>query len=215
MPDLLDLPAPVIEQIAKVRLDENIDYYHEESKELRPKRFCFWVLREVGHRGVHAAAWEARHAVVRPDLKNVAVLGDTEWCRVLLDAGADVHAEDDIALIMTAGNGHAATVKVLLDAGANVHAQRDASLFRASEHGHPATLKVLLDAGADVHTTDDWALRWASRAGHTATVKVLLDAGANIHAENDDALRKASQNGHTATVELLLERGADASVLES
>ena len=58
MPDFLDLPAPVIEQIAKVRLDEGIDFEEE-----CPKRFCFWVLREVGHRGVYAAAWEARHSV--------------------------------------------------------------------------------------------------------------------------------------------------------
>ena len=58
MPNFLDLPAPVIEQLAKVRLDEDIHYYDEYSQRFRPKRFCFWVLRDLGHPGVHAAAWE-------------------------------------------------------------------------------------------------------------------------------------------------------------
>ena len=61
MPDFLDLPAPVIEQLAKVRLDEDIDYYSVSWLNLPKKSFCFWVLLDLGHRGVFAAAWEARH----------------------------------------------------------------------------------------------------------------------------------------------------------
>ena len=184
MPGLLDLPAPVIEQIAKVRLDERIDYYVLMSKERCPKHYCFWVLRDLGHRGVHAAAWGARHSVVKADLWNVAKLGDTEWCRVLLASGADVHERDDRALAA------------------------------ASANGHTATVKLLLASGAAVNSRNDGALRLASDYGHTATVKLLLDSGADVHARNEEALRMASYHGHTATVELLLERGADASMLD-
>jgi hypothetical protein len=124
--------------------------------------------------------------------------GHTETVKVLLAAGADVHADNDYALQWACENGHTETVKVLLDAGADVHADNDYALRWASNYGHTETVKVLLAAGADVHAQDDYALRWASEHGHTETVKVLLAAGADVH-----ALRWASNYGHTETVKVL------------
>ena len=64
-----------------------------------------------------------------------------------LDAGANVHTEDDDALRLASHNGHVKVVKVLLDAGANVHADDDAALRWAS-YRHLEVVKTLLDAGA-------------------------------------------------------------------
>ena len=89
--DFLDLPTGVVEQLAKVRLDTPIEGYSERAPR---KTYVFWKLLELGHRGVSLAAFDARHSVLRPTLRNVAGLGDTEWCRVMLEHVADVNAAD-------------------------------------------------------------------------------------------------------------------------
>lgn len=102
-----------------------------------------------------------------------------------------------------AGHGHTETVKLLLAAGANVHADNDWALRMASNCGHTDTVKVLLVAGANVHAVGDYALRGAAKNDHTETVKILLAAGADVHAWDDWALRFAARNGNTETMQVL------------
>ena len=52
------------------------------------------------------------------DLPTAALSGDIADVRMLLDAGADVHARDADALRLAAYYGHAEVVRMLLDAGA-------------------------------------------------------------------------------------------------
>ena len=118
--DLLSLSASTIERLAMVRLDEPYAYDHAA----RGKRFVFWVLRELGHPGLSAAAWDARHSVLKPTLPNVARLGDTEWCRIMVEGGAAVDAKDHrgtTALMWAAQSGHTETVQVLEELGAEVN----------------------------------------------------------------------------------------------
>lgn len=131
--------------------------------------------------------------------------GHTEVVRLLLSAGADVHADNDYALRYASENGHVEVVRLLLTAGADVHADNDYALRIASMNGHVGVVKLLLEAGADVHAKDDDALRWASENGHVEVVRMLLEAGADIHALDDYALRWASANGHIEVVSLLKE----------
>ena len=74
--------------------------------------------------------------------------------------------------------GHTKVVKLLLNAGANVHAWNDTALRLASHYGHTEIVKILLNAGADVHARDDYALRLASEKGRTEVIKVLKEHGA-------------------------------------
>ena len=148
--DLLDLPTRVIEQLAKVRLDAQIADHNSS----RRKTYVFWILRRLGHRGLYAAAWDARHSVLKPTLPNVATLGDAEWCRVMLEGGADVEDED--------GYGWRA-------------------IHWAASLGHNDTVAVLLEHGADVNAVDraGWtALRWATYSGHADTAALLREHGA-------------------------------------
>ncbi len=74
----------------------------------------------------------------------------------------------------------AEVVKLLLDAGANIHAWGDAALLWAVENGHAEVVKLLLKSGADVHAWDDYAIPSAVENGHDEVAKILTDwKGAN------------------------------------
>ena len=146
--DLLDLPTGVIEQLAKMRLDADI----AGDSAYRRKTYVFWILRRLGHRGLYAAAWDARHSVLKPTLPNVAILGDAEWCRVMLEWGADVE-------------------------GKNWFGAR--AIHWAAQLGHKDTVAVLLEHGADVNSVSGhWtALRCATSNGHADTAALLREHG--------------------------------------
>ena len=176
------------------------------------------------------AAWDARHLVVKENLWNVALIGDTDWVRVLLEKrkqrGAPkpvdkaaltadervsrLHDAHDLALISASAYGHPEVVDLLLSqAGASVHAWDDEALRFACGNGHISTVELLLDRGANLHAVDDEPLLFAVYYGHTRLAEILLDRGANVHARNERALLKACIKGHTATVALLLAWGAN------
>ena len=94
-------------------------------------------------------------------------------------------------------------IPLAVKAGADVHANDDIALRMASANGHAAVVECLLKAGADIHAKDDEALQWSSYNGYAAVVECLLKAGADVHAKDDFALRKASEYGHAAVVDLL------------
>ena len=127
----MSLSAVTIERLAMVRLDEEIAGFNDGAP---PKTFVFWILRGSGHRGLHNVAWEARHSVLLPTLQNVARLGDAEWCRVMVEGGADVDAENDdglTALGMAAEYGHTETMRLLVQLGADVNKEDDNGLTGA------------------------------------------------------------------------------------
>ena len=105
-----------------VRLDAQIAGYPIDQPR---KTFVFWILRESGHRGLHTVAWEARHSVLLPTLQNVAMMGDAEWCRVMVDGGAAVDGLSNrwgrTALTCAALSEHNDTVKLLVDLGADLN----------------------------------------------------------------------------------------------
>ncbi len=77
---------------------------------------------------------------------------------MLLEAGADVHAELYEALSGAAGGGHVEAMKVLLEAGAKVNAEGGSMspLHLAAAEGHVEAVKLLLEAGADVNDRSNW-----------------------------------------------------------
>lgn len=93
-------------------------------------------------------------------------------------ANADA-AQSSHALYWAAFGGHTEVARLLLAAGANVHADRDAALRWAAYRGHVEIVRLLLAAAADVHAVDDVALSLAARHGHGDIVHLLLAAGAD------------------------------------
>ena len=153
-----------------------------------------------------------QYVYARKNVDHVLVFASTNGYKsavpVLLDFGANVHADSDRAWEMV-NLQHTNTVALLLTAGANVHTNNDFALKGASIYGYTDTVRLLLEHGADVHAGNDASLIGASRCGHTDTVAVLLHHGANVHALEDSALKSAGENGYCDVVRLLLEHGAD------
>ena len=136
---LLSLSASTIEQLAKVRLDEPIAGY---SRHAPRKTSVFWILRELGHPGLSAAAWQARHSVLKPTLGNVALLGDAEWCRVMVEGGADVKSSR--RLVMAA---------LLPKYRRSVPVESGAAQVRATSNNGEAGARVVEDRGAGGSTS--------------------------------------------------------------
>lgn len=85
-----------------------------------------------------------------------------------------MHFNDDCALRWAASYGHNETVKVLLAAGANVHAADNEALCNAAANGCTDVARLLCAAGADAHARDHLALRWALGSRHFETADALL-----------------------------------------
>jgi hypothetical protein len=83
-------------------------------------------------------------------LVTAAAKGDVGKVRAMLDMGADIHFEMDLALRSAAFTGHLEVMKLLVARGANLHArQEEALLYAAKRQNHEMT-RYLLDRGASI-----------------------------------------------------------------
>ncbi|PSR99244.1 ankyrin repeat-containing domain protein [Coniella lustricola] len=171
-------------------------------------------------------------------LQAACVRGHQDVVRVLLDAGADVHASGGNNLHRNAfeiacGQGNLEIVKTLVEAGAVVNPTRvtrynGRTPIQAASSGNSANgdasqeiISLLLDRGADVNAPASdvagmTALQAACFWGQTSIVRLLLGKKANVNApagkfKGFTALQAASFGGHAELVELLLEHGADVN----
>lgn len=129
--------------------------------------------------------------------------------RFLLDKGADVHSNNDLALIRSTEGGHTGIVRLLVEKGADIHADNDRPFMNAAESGKVDMVEFLINKGVNIHTNDDLALRLAVLSHHVGVTEFLLDRGANIHANDDEALKTAVAGINSDMVQLLLDRGAN------
>lgn len=138
--------------------------------------------------------------------------------RLLMDAGADVHARNlrrEDALTGAAAKGYGSIVSLLLERGmsARTRAAAEAMVWSAADKDTDV-LRAFLDADADVDaTTGDGlsALMRAAQAGKVEAVKLLLAHGAdpNLRRDTDDtALDLALANHHGDIAALLRAAGA-------
>ena len=130
-------------------------------------------------------------------------------------AKSDVY---DIALEAAAMEGHVEIVKMLLDAGANVNAQDRNILSAAVSNGcGTMVVKTLLEAKADVNArTKSYAnALWAASAyGNEKVVQMLLDAKADVNANvplHGTALVAASLRMNEGVMQVLIRGGADVN----
>ncbi|PMB63503.1 Fibronectin type 3 and ankyrin repeat domains protein 1 [Beauveria bassiana] len=128
-------------------------------------------------------AVDTRNAVGRTPLFYAVINGHRELVQVLLRAGADQSASDNMlrdALSFAAQFGHADIVGDLVAHGAGVNARNATgvtALHWAALGPDETTLQVLVEAGADVGaktSSSSMPLEWAIEVGNEQSVAMLL-----------------------------------------
>ena len=97
----------------------------------------------------------------KKELINAIKNDSMDRVKSLVKDGADIHADNDIALSMACFNGNLDIVKYLIQIGANV-SSNVCALFSAVEKNHYNVTKYLLKYGADVHAMHDHSLKKAA-----------------------------------------------------
>lgn len=169
---------------------------------------ALWSTHEPGGRramdaavAVSQVATEAWYLADLPDanhrrrdwlLREVALVGDVEQARALVDGGANPNARDPrapglpTALFHASYAGHAAMVEYLLEVGATpalTNVQGRTALHQAADQGHVEVARALCAAGAEVGALDFCAhtpLHVACWQDHLEVVEVLVAAGAPL-----------------------------------
>ncbi len=122
--------------------------------------------------------------------------------------GADVRADEDYALRMTAEIGSFASIKYLHALGANIRAKNDIAMVTAAGRGDLRIAKWLHAHGAKIDAQRGMPLMETASDGHLPMVKWLHAQGANI-AKNQSALHNAVAEDHLPVVKYLVAHGAD------
>jgi len=152
-----------------------------------------------------------------------AYWGLSHITNVLVDQGADVHAEDAqkrTPLICAALNGQNDVACNLLRHGADVDARDSSSatpLHAAVINNHLGVAKSLLECGSDANPQNKYGstpMSLAACNGNLPMLDLLLRRGAQVEKIEErglSPLEMASRGGHTAAVQWLLMRGADVN----
>jgi ankyrin repeat protein len=145
--------------------------------------------------------------------------------RVLIEAGADVNAKDNIndnPYLYAGVRGHLEILKMTLAHGADLKSTNrngGTAMIPASERGHVETVRTLIEAGVDADHVNNlgWtALLEAIILGngghqHQQIVQALVDAKANVDLADREGvtpLQHARNRGYKAIEKILVAAGA-------
>jgi len=136
-------------------------------------------------------------------LKLGSTKGRLDHVILSLNNGANIHYDNDYAIIWASLYNHLDIVKYLLENGADIHAHYDGALRWSSREGHLDIVRYLVENKANIHTYNDEAIIWSSYYGRLEVVKYLVENGADIHADNNAPFKWAIENNHTEIVKYL------------
>ena len=165
---------------------------------------------------------DAKHSAGQPASLCPAMWSDPAVCRVLIDAGADLHTKNEIEqlpLHYACGSGALDVVKMLVEAGVGVRATDDEGatcLTVAAYLGNTETARYLVGLPhVDVNhrsSANFTVLHSAAANKETDVAQVLIDAGADIDARDNEGhapLYFACASGAFDVVKMLVRAGAD------
>lgn len=139
------------------------------------------------------------------DIITASRTGNNRVVKQHIKNGADIHQQNDAAIMWAASMGHYHTTRTLLRAGANPNARPETITIPAA-YGYSAIVELLMLYGADHQVNDNEPLLQAVRHNNTSTVEVLLQHGA---IPTTVALEIACLCGNTTATAALLQAGAN------
>ncbi len=149
-----------------------------------------------------------------------ASCGNIEICRMLIDKGMDVNAENNMGLTPlheAVKNGHIDVVRYLLSCGSDVTARsmKGKTPLRFALLNDRAAIAILLEENRDCGLifTYNWTLlHYFSQSGSAKSVRYLVKAGYDLDAEDifgHTSLYYALCAGNFETADVLIDAGAD------
>ena len=135
---------------------------------------------------------------------------DINEMKLLLEAGADVNAQDYWGCTALMYAKDAEQTKLLLEAGADINARDEDGRTVLMFANDAEQTKLLLEAGADVNAQTEGGKTALMCAEDAEQTKLLLEAGADINARDEDGYTALMCAQNAEQAKLLLEAGADA-----
>lgn len=236
---VIKLRKSVVEQLliagcdanAKVCIEEVDEEDDDAESEILNKLFENTTLGAISHLGEIATQISEEMTVEGNDsscLMFAAAAGHLAICKLLVENGADVNAEDEdkeVVLWYAVRNGHHDVYNYLREKGAEIRLDSvgDTLLHLATYHQHTDLIKPLVEAGIDINQrskeTGETALCTAAAFGALSDeniVELLISLGADVNIKTDggsSALIYACQNFNPEAVPFLLAAGADVNVV--
>lgn len=169
---------------------------------------------EQALRDADLEAHDARH---RTPFLLAATVGCVDKAKVLLNAGADIHAANHVelgALHHAAEANQPEMIRWLVNLGIDVDSRSDSGetpLMAAAKHGAAAAVATLLEIGADPSAENHTESRAITDASTIECVKLLMEAGEDINHIGGDGyhlLKSATEDNNIGFVRALLDLGA-------
>ena len=167
---------------------------------------------------------ESRDAQGRTALLLATALGHDVLASSLMDAGADVNAQDDqrdSPYLLAGAEGNLPILRLALAHGADLRSTNrfgGTALIPAAERGHVEAVRLLIAAGVDLNHVN--RLGWTALLeaiilsdggpAHQDIVRQLIGAGADVNVPDHDgvsALAHAERRGQQAIAALLRAAG--------
>ena len=138
---------------------------------------------------------------------SAAAKGHLEILKLLMHAGAQVHAQENLPLITAAENGHLIIVNfLLLQKNVEPAAQENEAICRAVANGHlPVIKRLLLEKKVKTTIRKNALFRLACQSGHIETIQFFItQPRVDPSRHKNLVLRRACLSGNAELVELLL-----------
>lgn len=146
---------------------------------------------------------------INEDFIKAIKVGNMKNIIILIKNGANIHYENENALIDSIRYNRLDIVKVLIENGSDIHIDNDYPFFLSISHGCLNISKFLIEKGSNIHSENDRAFRHSANMGCFRRIKFLIEHGCDLHIDNDIAFINLVFQCDINNIKYLIEKGAN------